>query len=196
MSKLNSLRLGATAALLVAAGAAQAHPGHGASSFADAFAHPFSGLDHLLAMVAVGAWSAAALPIGRRVAGPAVFLLMLLAGVALAWAGVELPGVEAGVALSVALFGVMLFAGRHIKAMPGLALIGAAALLHGAAHGSELVPGTSMLVTAAGIVIGSSVLHTVGLIAGTRLQALPIWMTKLAAVLLGSSGLAMLAARL
>ena len=72
MSKLNSLRLGATAALLVAAGAAQAHPGHGASSFADAFAHPFSGLDHLLAMVAVGAWSAAALPIGRRVAGPAV----------------------------------------------------------------------------------------------------------------------------
>ena len=72
MSKLNSLRRGATVALLVAAGAAQAHPGHGASGFADALAHPFLGLDHLLAMVAVGAWSAAALPAGRRIAGPAV----------------------------------------------------------------------------------------------------------------------------
>ncbi|CAN5304640.1 HupE/UreJ family protein [soil metagenome] len=196
MLKLNSLRLGAAAVLVLAASAAQAHPGHGAAGFTDALRHPFTGLDHLLAMVAVGAWSVAALPAGRRLAGPAVFLVMLLAGVALAWSGVMLPGVEAGVAISVTLFGIMLLAGRRLPTVPGLLMVGAAALLHGSAHGSELVPGADMLVTASGIALASAALHAVGLMAGIRLQAMASWATQLAALLLGSSGLVMLATRL
>lgn len=191
-----TLRLGAGALITLATGAAQAHPGHGAEGFAQALAHPFFGLDHLLAMVAVGAWSVAALPARQRLAGPAVFLVMLLAGVMLAWSGVRLPGVEAGVALSVALFGLMLFAGRRLPAVPGLMMVGVAALLHGSAHGSELAAGSSMLATASGIVIASAALHALGLAAGVRLQALGAKATQVAAMLLASSGLLLLATRL
>lgn len=196
MLKTNTLRLAAGALSALAASAAQAHPGHGAEGFAQALAHPFLGLDHLLAMVAVGAWSVAALPTRQRLAGPAVFLAMLLAGVMLAWSGVALPGVEAGVALSVALFGLMLLAGRRLSAMPGLMVVGAAALLHGSAHGSELAAGASMLATACGIVIASAALHALGLVAGVRLQALGAKATHMAAMLLASSGLLLLATRL
>ena len=191
-----TLRRGAGALITLAAGAAQAHPGHGAEGFAQALAHPFLGLDHLLAMVAVGAWSVAALPARQRLAGPAVFLAMLLAGVMLAWSGVQLPSVEAGVALSVALFGLMLFAGRRLPALPGLMVVGAAALLHGSAHGSELAAGAGMLATAGGIVIASAALHALGLAAGVRLQALGAKATEIAAMLLGGSGLVLLATRL
>lgn len=196
MLKLNSWRLGAGAALALAAGAAQAHTGHGGASFAQALAHPFLGLDHLLAMVAVGAWSVAALPARQRLAGPAVFLLLLLAGLVLAWSGVALPGVEAGVALSVALFGAMLLAGRRLGAAPGLAIVALAALLHGSAHGSELAAGPAMLATVSGMVIASAALHGLGLAAGVRLQALGSSANRLAAALLGSSGLLLLATRL
>ena len=191
-----TLRLATGAALVLATGAAQAHTGHGAVTFAQALAHPFLGLDHLLAMVAVGAWSVAALPVRQRLAGPAVFLVMLLAGLALAWSGVALPGVEAGVALSVALFGLMLFAGRRLPAVPGLLVVGAAALLHGSAHGSELAAEAGMLATVSGMVIASAALHALGLLAGVRLQALGASATRLAALLLGSSGLMLLATRL
>ena len=192
----NTLRLGAGAALALATGAAQAHAGHGVATFAQALAHPFLGLDHVLAMVAVGAWSVAALPAHQRLSGPAVFLATLLAGLALAWSGVALPGVEAGVALSVALFGLMLFAGRRLPALPGLLMVGTAALLHGSAHGSELAAGTGMLATISGMVIASAALHALGLAAGVRLQALGAKATEIAAMLLGSSGLVLLATRL
>ena len=196
MLTTKTLRLTAGAALVLAAGAAQAHTGHGAAGFAQALAHPFLGLDHLLAMVAVGAWSVAALPARQRLAGPAVFLAMLLAGLALAWSGVALPGVEAGVALSVALFGLMLLAGRRLAALPGLMVVGAAALLHGSAHGSELAAEAGMLATVSGMVIASAALHALGLAAGVRLQALGAKATQMAAMLLAGSGLLLLATRL
>lgn len=190
-----SLRRSAAMLGLLAAGAAHAHPGHDAG-FGVALAHPFLGLDHLLAMVAVGAWSVLALPAGRRLAGPGVFLAMLALGVALAWQGIALPGTEAGVAFSVALFGGLLLAGTRLPAAAGLAVIGLAALLHGSAHGSELAPGAAMLATAAGIVLGSTLLHAIGLAAGAALARLPAWTRQAAAAALGLAGLAMLAARL
>lgn len=186
----------ATAALLLAAaGAAQAHPGHGEAGFAQALAHPFLGLDHLLAMVATGVWSVTALPAGRRLAGPAVFVALLTVGVVLAWTGITLPGVEAGVALSVTLFGLMLLAGRRLAVLPGLMLVALAALLHGSAHGSELAGG-GMLVTGLGIALGSALLHGAGLALGRGLAALPVAATRAAAAALGASGLLMLATRL
>lgn len=186
----------AVAALLLAAGAAQAHPGHGDAGFAQALAHPFLGLDHLLAMVATGVWSTTALPAGRRLAGPAVFVAMLIAGVTLAWAGITLPGVETGVALSVTLFGAMLLAGRRLPVLPGLLLIALAALLHGSAHGNELAAGDGLLVTGLGIALGSALLHGAGLALGRGLAALPASATRVAALALGASGLLMLATRL
>ena len=80
-------RLAAAALLMGLAGAAQAHTGHGTHSLMEGLAHPF-GLDHLLAMLAVGVWSVSALPQGKAWWGPATFLLALVASAALGAAGV------------------------------------------------------------------------------------------------------------
>lgn len=196
MSKSTSLRFALASMLLAAATASQAHTGHGAHGLAEGLAHPFLGLDHLLAMVAVGLWSVMALPVGRRLLGPGVFLAALLLGALLAWGGLAVPAVESSVAASVVLLGVMLFAGRRLPASLGLALIGAAALLHGYAHGSELAVGASAAAYAAGFMVASMLLHGVGLAAGVGLQRLPAWTARLAATVVGGAGVVMLAARL
>ncbi|MBV8619292.1 MAG: HupE/UreJ family protein [Curvibacter sp.] len=180
---------------LLALGTAQAHPGHGPESFASGLAHPFSGLDHLLAMLAVGVWSTLALPAGRRLLGPALFLLCLLAGAGLGLAGLQLPGTEAGVALTVSLFGVLLLAGPRTGLGTGLGLIAAAGLLHGLAHGSEAAAGTLWAAYAAGFMLASGLLHGLGLAAGAGLQRLPLWALRGLAGGLGASGLVMLAGR-
>ena len=196
MSKSISLRFALTSMLLAAATASQAHTGHGAHGLVEGLAHPFLGLDHVLAMVAVGLWSAIALPVGRRLAGPGVFLAALLIGALLSWGGVAVPAVESSVAASVMLLGVVLFAGRHLPASLGLALTGAAALFHGYAHGSELAVGASAVAYAAGFMGATMLLHGAGLAAGVGLQRLPGWVTRLAASVVSGAGVVMLAARL
>lgn len=196
MSKSISLRFALTSMLLAAATASQAHTGHGAHGLAEGLAHPFLGLDHVLAMVAVGLWSAIALPVGRHLVGPGVFLAALLIGALLSWGGVAVPAVESSVAASVMLLGVMLFAGRHLPASLGLTLTGAAALFHGYAHGSELAVGASAVAYAAGFMGATMLLHGAGLAASVGLQRLPAWVARLAATVVGGAGVVMLAARL
>jgi urease accessory protein len=186
--------LAAVAALAVAS-SAQAHPGHGAASFAAGLAHPFGGLDHLLAMVAVGMWSVVALPKARRAAGPAVFLAALLAGAALAAGGIGLPWVEAGIALSVVALALLMLNAGRIASATGFALVAMAGVLHGQAHGAELAGGHWFMAYAAGFMAASTLLHAVGLSAGTLLQRLPGWAWRTTTALIGGSGLFMLAAR-
>ncbi|WP_304309734.1 HupE/UreJ family protein [Pseudacidovorax intermedius] len=199
-SNTKACRGGLAVLALLAAGAAQAHPGHGTESFVDGLAHPFSGFDHLLAMLAVGLWSAAALPAGRRLAGPVVFLAMLLVGAALPQFGVQLPGVEVGVALSVVALGALMIAARsttlQLPIPAGLALVGLAALLHGMAHGAELRASHSFAGYAVGFMTASALLHGAGLAAGSWLQAGRGWAWRTAAGLMGLSGLVLLAGRL
>lgn len=194
-TKLRSRSL-ATAALWLVASAAQAHPGHGADDLASGLAHPFLGLDHLLAMVAVGLWSAAAFTGVQRTRGPLVFLAMLLAGALLAMGGVVMPKVEAGVALSVVLLAALMVGAQRIPAKAGLVVVAAAALLHGQAHGIEWTVGTTFAAYAAGFVFGSALLHAAGLAAGAWLRGLHAWAWRAAVALIGGSGLLMLAARL
>jgi urease accessory protein len=181
---------------LLAASAAQAHPGHDTHGFTSGFTHPFLGLDHLLAMAVVGVWSAAALTGARRLAGPAVFLAMLLLGSALPQLGIALPGVETGVALSVVVLGALMFGARQMPAAAGLALVGTAALLHGVAHGSEMAVGQSFAGYAAGFMLASALLHGAGLLAGGWLQSQRSWLWRGMAALVGGSGVLMLASRL
>lgn len=159
-----------TAALLAGlAGAAQAHPGHGVTSLMEGLSHPF-GLDHLLAMVAVGVWSVSALPPGKAWQGPATFLLALVASAALGAAGLSLPFLEQGVALSVVLFGAMLvLARRPVPASLGLGLVAAAASLHGLAHGAE-TPATGFAGYATGFLLTTAALHTGGVAAGLGIR--------------------------
>jgi len=98
------------ASLTLASGMAQAHTGHGVNTVMEGLSHPF-GLDHLLAMVAVGVWSVRALPADKTWQGPFTFLLALLLSAVVGASGVTLPYLEHAIALSVVLFGAMLAIG-------------------------------------------------------------------------------------
>lgn len=161
----------ATAAALLAglAGAAQAHTGHGTHSLMEGLVHPF-GLDHLLAMVAVGVWSVSALPRDRAWQGPATFLLALVVSAALGTMGVTVPYLEHVVSLSVVLFGLMLIvATRPMPSAIGLGLIAAASSLHGLAHGSE-TPETGFAGYAIGFLITTALLHIGGVGIGLAIK--------------------------
>ncbi|WP_157272009.1 HupE/UreJ family protein [Azohydromonas aeria] len=190
-------RAAAALALAGAAGAASAHPGH-AASLADGLAHPFLGLDHLLAMVAVGLWSARALPAARRWQGPAAFLAAMLLAALAAPAGLALPGVEVAIAASVLLCGALVAGGARLGAGAGLALVAVTALLHGAAHGAEApVAGIGgFLAFALGFTASTAALHGAGLALALRLQRLSALAWGGIGALLGAGGLALLASRL
>lgn len=184
MQSKNIRRVAAAALLVGLAGAAQAHTGHGTHSLMEGLVHPF-GLDHLLAMVAVGVWSVSALPQGKSWQGPAAFLLALVASASLGAAGVTLPFLEHGVALSVVLFGAMLvLARRPMPASLGLGLVAAAASLHGLAHGAE-TPATGFAGYAAGFLATTALMHISGVGAGLAIRR---WMAERSGVALGSLG--------
>lgn len=190
-------------ALGAAAGTACAHTGHDAGSlagFASALAHPFGGLDHLLAMLAVGAWAAVALPRRTRLAAPLLFVGAMLAGALVAAAGLVEGGawLEAAVAASVVALGVLLAGGARVAAPVGLVLVAAAALPHGAAHGLEagVALGSGFAVALAGFAVATAVLHGIGLVAGAWLARLRAALPGAAGALVALVGAAMLAARI
>ncbi len=192
--------------LLVLAGAAGAHPGdHGhalpgaLSAVLAGLSHPL-GLDHLLAMVAVGLWSAAAWPPAQQLRGPAAFLLALVLGAAAglmlgAWPSAPAV-VEFGIAGSVLLLALLLGWPRLLPRIAGLALVAAAGALHGLAHGAELPAGSGFVPYALGFVATTALLHAAGLGLGRQLLALPQrlagWGQGLLAGGLGVAGLALL----
>ena len=164
-NSVNVARLASLAVLLLATGAAQAHTGHGTSGVLEGLVHPF-GLDHLLAMVAVGVWSVSALPANQAWRGPAMFMLALVVSAALGAAGVSVPFLEQLVSLSVVLFGLMLvFSRSQMPAAFGLCLVALAASLHGITHGAE-TPETGFASYAAGFLLTTAALHFGGVLAG------------------------------
>lgn len=167
----------ATALMLtfISISSAFAHPGHPtAFGFNDGFAHPFSGIDHLLAMLAVGLWAAQ----NQRPALwvlPLAFPLMMLAGAMLAFAGVAAPAVETGIAASVAVLGLLIGFAIRMPVWASAAVVSVFALFHGYAHGSELPHGASALWYGAGFVAATALLHllglSIGLFAGQKMAA-------------------------
>jgi urease accessory protein len=148
---------------------AEAHPGVHGIAFAQGLAHPFLGLDHVLAMVAVGLWAA---QLGGRAlwAVPAAFVAAVAVGGALGIVGVALPSVELGIALSLVGLGLMV----ALRVRPGLALSMALvtlfALFHGHAHGTELPAAAPALGYGAGFVLATALLHLAGIAAGLALR--------------------------
>lgn len=130
-------------ASLAAAGSAFAHPGHEAASLMSGFAHPFAGLDHLLAMVAVGLFAARQAGAARRLV-PAGFVLAMLAGAALSAGGVALPAVEAGVAASVLALGLLVALLARLPLAGSLPLVATFALFHGHAHHAEIADASTL----------------------------------------------------
>lgn len=155
----NSARFAVTAtiAVVAASAAAQAHPVSGAGA---GFLHPLGGLDHVLAMLAVGLWAGMS---GRavRVAAPAAFAVAMIAGALLAMGGIALPGIEAGIAASLVVFGLLAAVALRLGPAAGAAIVGAFALFHGAAHGAELA-GASALTFIAGFTAATVALQLTG----------------------------------
>lgn len=149
--------------LLVAAGPALAHPGHEASGFL----HPFSGLDHLLAMVGVGLW--AAFMAGRKpmvaVAVPAAFLVMMALGAAAGFAGIKLPLVEAAILASVFVIGGLIIGAVRLPMAWAMAIVGLFAVFHGYAHALE-APSTAAGSYILGFLAATALLQAAGLAIG------------------------------
>ena len=133
-----------------------------ALGFFSGLAHPVSGLDHVLAMVAVGLW-------GAQLGAPAIwvlpvaFPLVMAMGGMLGLMGVPVPGIEYGIAASAILLGAaVLFEVRASLFVTAL-LVGVFAIFHGYAHGTELPPGQSALLYSMGFVIATGCLHALGI---------------------------------
>ncbi len=164
---LKSIKFNAAlAALLLAPSLALAHPGAGqAVGFAHGFAHPMSGLDHILAMVMVGvvAWQLG----GRAVwMVPTTFVAVMGLGGALGMMGIAIPFVEAGIALSVVVLGAVIALNVRAPVAVAAGLVGLFAVFHGHAHGSEMPAAAAGMAYAAGFMIATAALHAIGLAMG------------------------------
>jgi urease accessory protein len=156
--------LGTASALASTPAAAHTFGAQGAS-FAAGFGHPLFGLDHLLAMVAVGVWAA---QVGGRATWqiPVAFVYALVLGAALALAGLPMPAVEPGIMASVLALGLLIAFSVRLPAPAGMALVALFALCHGHAHGAEIPAAADPLLYGAGFVLATVALHAAGLAMG------------------------------
>jgi urease accessory protein len=127
--------------------------------------HPVSGLDHVLAMIAVGLWGAQ-LGVPALWLLPVTFPMMMALGGVVGLLGVPLPGIEIGIAASAILLGLAVMSALRPPIGAAVALVAFFAIFHGHAHGTELPPGQSALLYSMGFVAATGGLHSVGIAIG------------------------------
>lgn len=151
-------------------------------------AHPFSGLDHLLAMVAVGLWAAQK---GGRALWmlPLTFVGMMAFGGTLGVLGMPLPGIEVGIALSVMVLGLLVALQSGGSLQLACATVGLFALFHGLAHGVEMPLAASPLAYGFGMMAATAFLHASGVFAGMKLREIVLRVTG---ALISMAGLGMM----
>ncbi|MGD8913139.1 MAG: HupE/UreJ family protein [Candidatus Thiodiazotropha sp.] len=156
--------------LVLCAGILNAHEGGGISGgFISGFAHPINGWDHVIAMVAVGLWGAF---LGTPAIWllPLVFPLVMAFGGALGVVGIPVPAVETGIAASaIVLGGVVAFALRPPIVITAV-IVGAFAIFHGHAHGTELPNAADPLAYSVGFVVATGLLHLSGIAFGSAVR--------------------------
>lgn len=136
-----------------------------AVGFASGFAHPLSGFDHIIAMVAVGLW-------GAQLGAPAIWLLPITFPLVMAFGGflglvgVPLPGSEIAIALSGVCLGGAVLTELKPPLWVAAALVGTFGLFHGYAHGAELPPGQNALLYSIGFILATGLLHATGITIG------------------------------
>jgi urease accessory protein len=142
---------------------ASAHPGHEATpGFIHGFLHPLGGLDHILAMVAVGLFAAR---LGGRALWlvPASFVVTMAAAGVAGMAGLALPYVEAGIALSLVVLGAAIAFEITMPVAAAMGLVALFAVFHGHAHGAEMPETMSGLAYGAGFLAATAALHALGI---------------------------------
>lgn len=133
-----------------------------AGGLASGLAHPVSGLDHVLAMVAVGLW-------GAQLGAPAVWVLpvafpmMMAVGGTLGLIGTPLPAVEIGIAVSAVILGALILGELKMPPAGAILVVAFFAVFHGHAHGTELAPGQNAMLYSLGFVVSTGSLHAVGI---------------------------------
>jgi len=159
-----ALVLVAPALTLLASGPALAHPGHLELGFAAGLIHPFSGLDHMLAMTAVGLF--AAVKGGKAtIVWPLCFVMAMLVGYGVGVADPGLSMVEPAILASVIILGVLVATMARAPFAAGFGLIAVFGLAHGYAHGAEAPIGGGLSFPL-GFAISTAALHAVGLSVG------------------------------
>ena len=158
---------------LFASGAAIAHTGIQSEGIATGLIHPFLGLDHLLAMVAVGVW---AVQLGGRylLIVPAVFVVSMAAGAIVGALGVAVPHVESAVALSVLVLGLLVALSVRAAWYWAVSLVAVFALFHGHAHGTEIPAFSQPWQYFLGFLIATALLHALGVAAAIILKRRPV----------------------
>ena len=166
---------------------ALAHPGHGVdggavgslSSFTTGLLHPLTGLDHLLALLAVGLWSRQQ---RQGIVLPPVWLVLMALGASMAPVLPAIPALETSIAATVLLLGVLAAFALRVPAALSVATVGLCGFLHGLAHGQEL----SGMASGAGFLLASAALMVLGALPGARVR-------RLAGAAIGAAGVVLLA---
>jgi len=189
----------ATAALGALPLLASAHVGadgaaHHDIGFVQGFLHPFTGMDHLAAMVAVGLWSALIARSARDVLwAPVGFAAMLLAGALVGLAGVQVPAVEPMIAASLLVIGLLVVTRLRLPGPVAAAVVGVFAVFHGVAHGYELSGDHGAGLAIAGMVLATAMLHAGGVAIGWALRQRTVWLPRVAGAAVALFGAALLA---
>jgi len=143
-----------------------AHSGEGyGGGFIAGFTHPILGWDHIAAMVAVGLW-------GAFMGAPAIWILPIVFPLVMAFGavagivGIPLPAVETGIALSAVVLGLMIVFAIRPRIWLAAVIVGAFAIFHGYAHGTELPTTVNAFAYAVGFVISTGLLHLIGIAFG------------------------------
>lgn len=170
-------------ALLLSPGLAFAHAGE-TGGWLQGVMHPFTGADHLFAMIAVGLW---AMQMGGRGVWlvPGTFVCAMVLGGLLGMAALPLPCVEGGILASLLVLGAFIFSAFRLPVLTSMALAGFFALFHGHAHGSEMPVNTSGLGYALGFIFSTAMLHLAGIAMAKLLSKTGVRLTG--AVLFGGA---------
>jgi len=166
-SSTRAARWAAFAFLLILPGLALAHIGQGdlSGGFLAGLEHPVFGLDHVVAMVAVGLW-------GAQLRQPAIWILpvtfplVMSFGGILGGLGVPIPGIEIGIAVSAIVLGAMIALAARPPLWGAGVIVGVFAIFHGYAHGAELPESANAISYAMGFVIATGSLHVLGILIG------------------------------
>jgi urease accessory protein len=152
---------------------AWAHTGHGAATgLVAGFAHPLSGLDHVLAMIAIGLWAGS---LGRRalIGLPASFLGAMAIGFWIALIGTEIPMIEFGITASVLGLGLAVLLQLQPRLILAAGICGLFGIFHGYAHGAEIPPAVSAVNYGVGFVLASALFIGCGLGLQSTIRRVP-----------------------
>jgi urease accessory protein len=185
------LALAVVPSLALAHTDAAPHVHSATEALAAGFAHPFTGLDHMAAMVALGIWSALATK--RIWVAPLAFASALLIGALFGMAGFALPAIEPMIAASVLVLGLLVATNARLPLAAGALLAAGFALFHGVAHGAELA-GPQAAWSLIGMVSATALLHGAGLAAGKLLQQRSVWAPRVAGAAVALFGASLLIA--